>query len=401
MLKAVVIGMALLVATTQLQADPLAELMRMSNASLLLEQNGRALASKQADAMLIPASTIKLLTGLAALDRWGAEHRFHTDLFMDEQDQLWIKGWGDPMLVSEELDHIVVELQQRGVKNVSAIITDSTLFADKLMIDGRSATDNPYDAPISALAANFNTITFKKTANGIASGEEQTPMTPLAQRFAERYVKQRSSGRVNIAEQDNGARYFAELLAAKLRLAGVTVADEIRTGVVPTNWQPSYRHVNSRTLGEMVSVMLEFSNNFIANMLFIRLAGDTGPLTMAQAQQQMNAWTRQRFGWQDFTLVEGAGLSRANRLSARQLLEAVNAFAQYQDLLPVSDSLVQAKSGTLTGVNTYAGWVQRDAAWHPFVMMVNQPIDFHFRQRVALALAERKELRGLCIDPGC
>jgi hypothetical protein len=34
-------------------------------------------------------------------------------------------------------------------------------------------------------------------------------------------------------------------------------------------------------------------------------------------------------------------------------------------------------------------------------MMVNQPIDFHFRQRVALALAERKELRGLCIDPGC
>lgn len=383
------------------QADPLAELMRMPNASLLLEQDGRRIASKQADAMLIPASTVKLLTGLAALDRWGAGHRFHTDFFMDDQQQLWIKGSGDPMLVSEELDQIVLELHKRGVKKINAIITDSSLFAENLVIDGRSATDNPYDAPISALAANFNTITYKSTPNGMATGEEQTPLTPLAKTFGERYAKQRSSGRVNIAEQSNGALYFAELLAAKLRLGGIDVKDSIRTGVIPASWQPTYRHVNSRTLGEMVSVMLEFSNNFIANMLFVRLGGETGPLTIEQAQQEMQRWAKQRFGWQQFSLLDGAGLSRGNRLSASQLLDVVNAFAQYQSLLPVSDEVVMAKSGTLTGVNTYAGWIQRDNAWQPFVMLVNQPVDFHFRQRVALALVKQRDFTALCVDPEC
>jgi len=94
--------------------------------------------------------------------------------------------------------------------------------------------------------------------------------------------------------------------------------------------------------------MLEYSNNFIANDLFLLLGmRATGlPLDMAKAQRAADAWARETFGWRDHRIEDGAGLSPGNRLSARQLLDAVKAFAPYRELLPSQNGAVRAKTGT-------------------------------------------------------
>jgi D-alanyl-D-alanine carboxypeptidase/D-alanyl-D-alanine-endopeptidase (penicillin-binding protein 4) len=378
------------------QLDPLDKLAAMPNASLLLEENGKTVASKQAGRQMIPASTLKLLTGLAALERWGEEHRFETRFYLQD-DILWVRGGGDPYLVSEEIDLIVTALQEQGINQLDGISTDATLFDTNLQIDGRSNSNNPYDAPISSLAANFNTVSYKKAANKIISAEPQTPMTALGKSVARRYAKKKSHGRVNLISEENGPRYFAELLAAKLRLAGVAVKNSLSAGQVPHGLKPIYTHKNSHTLSEVVASMMEHSSNFIANSLFLLMAGEKGPLDMQKAQQRMQKWIRKRFNWKEFAVVEGAGLSRENHLSARQLMEVVKAFSPYRELLPKHEDKVMAKTGTLKGVSCYAGFIKRDGDWQPFSLLINQPSEYNFRVRVAEALSTRHRLpTALC-----
>jgi D-alanyl-D-alanine carboxypeptidase/D-alanyl-D-alanine-endopeptidase (penicillin-binding protein 4) len=66
------------------------------------------------------------------------------------------------------------------------------------------------------------------------------------------------------------------------------------------------------------------------------------------------------------------------------------AFAPNFDLMPVHEGNndVHAKSGTLTGVSCYAGYVRRGTTWAPFALMINQPVDYNLRLRVASALVK-------------
>ena len=48
--------------------------------------------------------------------------------------------------------------------------------------------------------------------------------------------------------------------------------------------------------------------------------------------------------------------------------------------------VVLAKTGTLTGVSSYAGYVRRGGAWEPFALLINQPVDGGLRRRVAAEL---------------
>jgi D-alanyl-D-alanine carboxypeptidase/D-alanyl-D-alanine-endopeptidase (penicillin-binding protein 4) len=184
--------------------------------------------------------------------------------------------------------------------------------------------------------------------------------------------------------------YFGELLAAKLEAAGVRVGGGQRNAPVPAGAKRVYRHQNGRSLAEMVAPTLEYSNNFVANSLFLRLTDPSGKgrISMAAAQRAMTNFARRRFGWSNFKIEDGAGLSRGNRLSARQLVDVIEAFTPYRDLMPTQDgnSAVRAKTGTLRGVSCYAGYVHRGSAWEPFALLINQPVDYNLRLRVASAL---------------
>lgn len=381
-------------------ADPLSRVLSLPQASLYLEQDGKAVISHAPDRPMVPASTLKLLTALAAIDRWGLEHRFHTDFFLDEDGWLWIKGYGDPFLVSEELDVVAEALVKRGIASVAGIGTDTTYFSPDVEVTGRSSSANPYDAPVASLAVNFNTVKVSISGGNIETAEDQTPLTPLARSLS------RSLGpgvhRINLGRAELAPRYFAEVLREKLRKAGVAVADGWRDGSVPAGGDPVYRHSNSRELRTVLAAMLEYSNNFIANHLFLLLGEepDLRPLTMAGARDAMAAWVDRTFGWRNYRVEEGAGLSRGNRLSARQLVEVVKAFVPYRDLLPAQDGRVLAKTGTLKGVSCYAGLVERNGQWLPFGLMINEPVPYRLREEVATALAV-SDLSRFCRGPAC
>jgi hypothetical protein len=88
-------------------ANSLDKFNRYDSAGLLyLDESGKVLNEKHPEDLLVPASTTKLVTAYLALNHWGEDYRFKTDFFLDESTAnptLWIKGYGDPFLISEEL----------------------------------------------------------------------------------------------------------------------------------------------------------------------------------------------------------------------------------------------------------------------------------------------------------
>ncbi|MEJ2387112.1 MAG: D-alanyl-D-alanine carboxypeptidase [Chromatiaceae bacterium] len=382
-------------------AGAVVRVLRLPDASLVVEEGGRLVLAYQPDRPMVPASTMKLLTALAAIDRWGLDHRFHTDFFRSADGWLWVKGYGDPYLVSEELDLIARALKARGLRAIPGIGADDSFFSPNDEIPGRSDTSNPYDAPVTALAANFNTVSLIRVGSAVRSGEPQTPMTPLARQLAARAPA--GMQRINLKDRPLALRYFAELLAAKLRGFGVSVGGATRAGPVPSGARLLYRHENTRTLWAVLASMLKYSNNFIANDLFLALGdrGDGRPIRTEQAQRTATAWVKRRFGWHGYRVEDGAGLSRGNRLTARQLLALVKAFTPYRDLLPEHEGGVLAKTGTLTGVSCYAGFFQRNGQWEPFSLMINQPVAYNFRLEVATDLAASPDIADLCRRGSC
>jgi len=370
-----------------LHADALAQALALSDVSLVVEEDGRQVIARNPDRPMVPASTMKLITALAALERWGPGHRFETRFYSSADGRLWVEGGADPYLVSEELDRVVAGLRRAGVTAVSGIDLDDGLFVDGERIPGRSASSNPYDAPVTALAANFNTIHVVVSGNRVDSGEAQTPLTATARRMGLQLGNGRH--RVNLKTRANALAHCGELLQSKLARAGINVAGDIDVGPRPAAARLVYTHRNSRTLEAVVASMLQYSTNFVANSLFLALGERNGRSSMAAAQRAVEDWASRSFGWRDFRIEDGAGLSRGNRISGRQMLDVLEALAPYRHLLDEQDDnpAVRAKTGTLRGVSTYAGYVRRRGDWAPFSLMINEPVDYGFRLRVASALA--------------
>ncbi|MCF7977797.1 MAG: D-alanyl-D-alanine carboxypeptidase [Chromatiaceae bacterium] len=383
-------------------AGPVEQALALQDASLVVSDGRRLLIADEPDRLLVPASTMKLITALAAIERWGLEHRFETRFYLGRDGRLWVKGGGDPYLVSEELDRVVSALKAVGVRTVSGLGLDAQLFGTQVVIPGRSSSNNPYDAPVTALAVNFNTASLLVSAGRVTSAEMQTPITPTAQRLGRGLGD--GKHRINLVDGETALGHFGEVFKAKLQQGGLQVGEafgeqtgeQVERGAVPPSAKLVYTHRSSQTLGQVVKNMLEYSTNFVANDLFLLLGEQNGRASMASAQQTMERWARQTFGWRDFRIEDGAGLSRGNRLSGRQMLDVLERLRPHLDLLPAqdNDADVRAKTGTLRGVSTYAGFVRRGRDWLPFSLMINQPVAYGFRLEVASALAQHSALRG-------
>ncbi|NBC15185.1 MAG: peptidase S13 [Gammaproteobacteria bacterium] len=386
-LGALVLGVALLLFAASAQADPIGRALALGNASLVVTENGRTVIADNADRGMVPASTMKLLMALAAIERWGLDHRFTTELRQGRDGRLWVVGQGDPYLVSEELDQMVRALKRKGVRSVNGIGLDDTLFVAGDRIPGRSSSHNPYDAPVTALAVNFNTVNVRVAGGSVRSAEAQTELTPTARRLGA--AMGGGKHRVNLKTRDNALEHAGELLALKLEAAGIRVNGGVMVGRAPSGAKVLLTHRNSRPLSKVVENMLEYSTNFVANDLFLLFGERGGQSSMAQSQLAMEDWARRKFGWRSVTIEDGAGLSRGNRLSGRQLIDVLEAMEPYRHLVPVQDGNpnVRAKTGTLSGVSCYAGWVRRGGGWAPFSLLINQPVAYGFRNQVASALA--------------
>ncbi|MBX2885938.1 MAG: D-alanyl-D-alanine carboxypeptidase [Granulosicoccus sp.] len=357
--------------------NPVKELEKLDKSGfILIDAENREISSFKANTPYIPASTTKLVTALLALQHWGETHRFETSFYIDATNStLWIRGGGDPFLVSEELQIIAQQIRKLHPSAIQTIALDTSLFEPALVVPGAGNSNNPYDALPTALACNFNTINLKLVDKVLESAEPQTPLTPYSRTFAGKINQ--STLRINTGQDaKNSERYFAEVLRELLRKEGAVIGDDIIWGMAPDR-RPDYTHRNSRTLGEVIQLMLKYSTNFIANELILTLVAEhfQKPASFTLVSDYMNSELFKQFGWQNFYFEEGAGLSPQNRLSAQQLAQLLQTFKPWSDLMPEVQPGVYAKTGTLENVQTLAGYIQTNGDNHIFAVLINGNIN--------------------------
>ncbi|MDP2410027.1 MAG: D-alanyl-D-alanine carboxypeptidase [Pseudolabrys sp.] len=338
---------------------------------LVMDADGNELVAQNADAPFVPASVTKIVTAWLALEVLGADYRFQTRFYLDNNRVLYVRGGGDPFLISEELALLAPALvTAAGKAPLTGIVLDASYYPSDLRIPGIEDTAEAYDALNSALAVNFNTIHAVRNGSKVSSAEAQTPITPLAiSQFRARGPNGR--GRISLAQDPVvSLRYSGELLAAFIQRAGGSVTGKIATGSVPEGLAPVYVHRQSRSLSEILRGVLVGSNNYIANQIFLETGGHRqgGPVSLAKSLSVANEMLGQHNLAGAIQLEEGSGLSRGNRFTARGLARLLHLFAPHADLLVRGKGGSLYKTGTLDGIRTLAGYA--DTAKHGRVRFV-------------------------------
>jgi D-alanyl-D-alanine carboxypeptidase/D-alanyl-D-alanine-endopeptidase (penicillin-binding protein 4) len=82
---------------------------------LVMDEKGNELVVQNADKPFVPASVAKIVTAWLAMEVLGADYRFQTRFYLDGDRVLYIRGGGDPFLISEELAQLASALVLIGV----------------------------------------------------------------------------------------------------------------------------------------------------------------------------------------------------------------------------------------------------------------------------------------------
>jgi len=136
--------------------------------------DGKEMFSYQKEEKLMPASTMKIVTGAAALKTLGPSYRYPTEMYVDGKvdasgaldGNLYVKGYGDPTMVVEKLWKFVQELKFLGIESIQGdVIFDETYFDSQYQLSGWDKQEDiergpSYFATLGALSLNFNTAAF-------------------------------------------------------------------------------------------------------------------------------------------------------------------------------------------------------------------------------------------------
>ena len=148
---------------------------------LVMDADGKELVAQNADEPFVPASVTKIVTAWLALQVLGADYHFETRFYLDSKRVLYVRGGGDPFLISEEVALLATELVAAvGKKPITGIVIDASYFPTNFSIPGVEDTTKSFDTLNSAFAVNFNTISAVRRGNKVEAAEKQTPLTPLA-----------------------------------------------------------------------------------------------------------------------------------------------------------------------------------------------------------------------------
>lgn len=337
---------------------------------LVVDAKGNEWVAQNADEPFVPASVAKIVTAWLAMETLGGDYRFQTRFYLDDKRVLYVRGGGDPFLISEELAQLATNLVAAiGKKPITGVVLDASYYPADLRIPGIEETGEAYNALNSALAANFNTIGAVRKGDAVRSAEKQTPITPLAiEQFRLRGPQGR--GRISLSQDPAvSLRYAGELIAAFIERAGGKVQGTITAGAVPPGLKPVYVHRQSRPLSEILGALLRASNNYIANQVFLEIGAQRfgGPASLEKSLKVANEKLAAHGLAGVIHLEEGSGISRDNRFTARGLAKVLELFAPHAELMRGRDGGMN-KTGTLDGVRTLAGYA--DTARHGRVRFV-------------------------------
>ena len=373
-----------------------------SQGVLLADDQGHTIYAQNENRYFTPASTLKILTSLAAINQLGKDFCFTTWAYYDESTKdLFLKGFGAPLLISEQIRRLAtviakqVTCEHKKPGTVNNIIVDQTYFDPQITIPGAGVSSNPYDATNQALCANFNTIFLKwdNTKKKYISAEDQTPFPDIVARQIKPDILK--SDRILLSYELRRC-YAGILIQHFLKDSGINITGTVQEGIFPDSAVNRIEFKSSFCLTEIIKKLLQFSNNFMANQLMLTMGAQKcgPPATLDKGVSVLYRFARAQLGLTDFTIVEGSGLSRKNQLTPTQMQTVLLSFMPFHYLMK-KDRNEFFKTGTLSDVRTRAGYIKgQDNRLYPFVIMLNQtkgnsyePIRQLLHKKVAKAAA--------------
>ena len=385
-----------------------------------------------------PASVMKLFTTYAGLQLLGPDFTWRNRVYVDGsvqggvlQGNLIVRGSGDPKLVIERLQDLIGQIMAQGVREVRGhIVLDRSVFdvaAPTTPFDDEPL--RPYNASPDGLLLNFKSVIYTFTpdpTNGRARVRSEPPLAGLAvpadvplrngpcqdwrselradfsqnllTRFAGSYPASCGERAWPVAypQPDD---YAPRVFQALWQQAGGQVTGQVLYGQTP----PQARlllQAPSLTLGEVIADINKFSNNVMAQQLFLTLSSELGaPGRFAASRLRLEQWWRNRFPGLPLPVLDnGSGLSRSERSTVRALTallqkasrgQEATAFknslsiagvdgttARLKERLPGAGAIGKAwlKTGSLRDVASVAGYVQGDSGrLYTLVAVLNHP----------------------------
>jgi len=320
----------------------LAPIVKPYAACVAVDGRGGPLARIDADTALTPASTLKLLTATAAIDRLGAGHRFTTRVYEDDGN-LVVIGAGDPLLGTPEY----IAFRRAQARYRDAPYTPLSGLADAIVAAG------VHDVTGALLVADSLHDTLRYLPDWKPNYGVDGDIGSLGALSVDGGFSQ-TNGQDPAADP---ALVTGQRLAALLAARRVTIAGGVRRGDITAVDAHEVAHVDSADLSAIVGEMLTTSDDYTAEELVRDLANDphgTTPATTA-AGVQIVEQEMKRLGLTTAGLVmhDGSGLAPADRASCTTLLELTELtskrpFAAVDNGLPTA-----GKSGTLS--NRFVG----------------------------------------------
>lgn len=322
----------------------------------------------------VPASNVKLLTAVAALRSLGPDRRFSTKAVTGPTaGSVVLTGGGDVLLAAGAssgkdalgyaglatlAEQTVQALKANGATGTVSVLLDDSLFTGPALSPAWSPDD-------------------------VAAGEV-APLFPLALNSA-RFEPGVTTGQRPQDAALTAAEAFSAQLTAAGAAAGLTVAPGVQRAPGQGLQGKVLAEVQSATVREQVNLMLETSDNYLAEALGRMAAAGSGlPGSNDGAiTNVIEQLTRLGIPTGGLRLADVSGLTLANQVTARQLSEVVRAITSGEDTrlrgaldgFPVAGltgtlgarytegstasgaGLVRAKTGTLNSVIALSGYV--------------------------------------------
>jgi D-alanyl-D-alanine carboxypeptidase/D-alanyl-D-alanine-endopeptidase (penicillin-binding protein 4) len=396
-------------------------------------ESGQTLYELNPEMLFNPASNEKLVTSSTALRRLGQKFRLRTAVLADSARRvLWIQGFGDPLLSSNDLDSLASAVSGTIDSATTWQLKANVTYFDDLSWGAGWAWDEEpaaYGMFISPLILDNNTIlvtvlpgekagdppevsTFPRTRfvsiENSAITVADTPIVSelqVSRKWRERSNVITVSGKILLSSRPRKETlsvwkpelYAATVFSEKLQARGVRV-DSVTIDTSQVSGTPLTEYVH--TLDTAITFMNKVSDNLSAEALLKTVAAESlGTPGSAEAGAFLARETLAHFGVDTnrIVIVDGSGLSRYDLLSPSALVRLLEGMAQdtlnfpvfYQSLpiagvdgtlnhrmqnTPAQGNL-HAKTGSLSGVSTLSGYV-RTAGGHPLIfsmMMQNFP----------------------------
>lgn len=397
--------------------------------SVIPVQQAKAILAFQAETPVSPASTMKLVTTQVALDQLGPQFRWKTQFFSSVpvvkerlKGDLIIKGGGDPDLTWEKFASLLRQLRQQGLRDIRGdIILDRSYFQpQRPELNAPAFDDNPdayYNVIPDALLIHSNLTAIKLSADQQKiQAQLLTPSDKITLRQqlklnnapcnqwkngwrspqikVDEEVYKDPNASIDILLQGDFPRrcqttvylnllernaYIAKLFRALWTELGGTWKGKIIDGYVPDNAVSLLTH-DSATLSDTLKIVNKVSDNVMARIVFLTLgaearvepaieliAGQTKQDSSQRASNMVRQWFEQQgIDANGFTIENGSGLSRTDRITTQQLAQVLrhaaqsNWYPEFATSLPIvgidgtmqkrlKDSVAQARSRIKTG----------------------------------------------------